>query len=98
MKRYVERASDELAAAAVPDVNLSYATPGGIKTSLASAVSGTVNVKTRDEALIHAIYALERRLTNLEVVMDGREVGRIVEHYVNEVQERKQSIRNRCRG
>lgn len=98
MKRYVERASDELAAAAVPDVNMSYVTPGGIKTSLASAVSGTVDVKTRDEALIHAIYALERRLTNLEVVMDGREVGRIVEPYVTEEQERNQSVRNRFRG
>src|SRR5690554_2722811 len=98
MKRYVERASDELAAAAVPDVNMSYVTPGGIKTSLASAISGTVDVKTRDEALIHAIYTLERRLTNLEVVMDGREVGRIIEPYVTEEQERNQSIRNRFRG
>lgn len=98
MKRYVERASDELATAAVPDIDMSYATPSGIKTSLASAVSGTVDVKSRDDALVHAIYALERRLTNLEVVMDGREVGRLVEPYVTEEQERNQSVMNRFRG
>src|SRR5690606_21123398 len=62
MKRYVERASDELAAAAVPDVNMSYATPSGITArSLSSAVSGTIDVNSRDDRLINAIGALERR-------------------------------------
>src|SRR5690606_12682276 len=84
MKRYVERASDELAAAAVPDVNMSYATPSGITArSLSSAVSGTIDVNSRDDRLINAIGALERRLTNLEVVMDGEKVGRIVRPHVN---------------
>lgn len=83
--RQVDRASEMLAKAAVPDVDLSYATPNGIHSSLTSAVRGTVDVNdSRDEALVRAIGSLERRLGDLEVVMDGERVGRIVTPHVNE--------------
>lgn len=84
----VDKASDMLAESAIPDVkniDMSYATPDGITAkSLAGAVSGTVDVNNRDDRLINAIRALERRLTDLEVVMDGEQVGRIVRPHVNE--------------
>lgn len=100
-KNDVIKAAEQMAQWAtpdVPDVAIAYSTPSGLRSSLSSAVSGTVNVKARDDALVHAIYALESRLSNLEVVMDGRVVGRIVEPYVSEEQERNQSVRNRFRG
>src|SRR5690625_2118753 len=78
MKRYVERASDELATAAVPDIDMSYATPSGIKTSLASAVSGTVDVNAREELIADAIDDLRRELTSLRVEINERELGRVV--------------------
>src|SRR5690625_5033494 len=84
----VDKASDMLAESAIPDVgniDMSYVTPDGITArSLAGAVSGTVDVNNRDDRLINAIRALERRLTDLEVVMDGEQVGRIVRPHVNE--------------
>ena len=84
----VDKASDMLAESAIPDISnidMSYATPDGITAkSLAGAVSGTVDVNNRDDRLINAIRALERRLTDLEVVMDGEQVGRIVRPHVNE--------------
>lgn len=93
----VDKASDMLAESAIPDVkniDMSYATPDGVTArSLAGAVSGTVDVNSRDDRLIIAIGALERRLTNLEVVMDGRKVGRIVEPYVTENQERNDYVK-----
>src|SRR5699024_1605506 len=70
----VDKASDKLAESAIPDVgniDMSYATPTGIKSSLTSAVRGTVDVNNRDERLTGAINSLERRLGDLEVVMDG---------------------------
>lgn len=83
--RQVTKASDMLAQAAVPDVDFSYNTPNGIHSSLTSAVRGTVDVNdSRDSALINAIGSLERRLGDLEVVMDGERVGRIVTPHVNE--------------
>src|SRR5690625_2076972 len=82
----VVKSADKLATAATPNIDMSYATPSGIRSSLSSAVSGTVDVNSRDDRLISAIGSLERRLTNLEVVMDGREVGKVVEPYVTERQ------------
>ena len=83
----VDKASDMLAESAIPDVrniDMSYATPDGITArSLAGVVRGTIDVNSRDDRLINAIGALERRLTNLEVVMDGEKVGRIVRPHVN---------------
>lgn len=88
--KYVDKASDRLAESAVPDVrsiDMSYNTPAGVRGTLASAVRGTVDVDTRDDRLVRAIGSLERRLTNLEVVMDGRSVGKIVEPHVTELQD-----------
>lgn len=70
-----------------PDVSLAYATPAGTYGTLSSAVSGTVDVNSRDDRLAAAIDRLERKLTNLTVEMDGRTVGQIVEPTVTELQE-----------
>src|SRR5699024_7794065 len=88
MAKEVDKASDRLAESAIPDVgnsDMSYATPDGITArSLEGAASSTVEVNRRDDRLINAIGALEERLTNLEVVMDGEKVVRITRPYVNE--------------
>src|SRR5690625_666209 len=93
----VDKASDMLAESATPDVkniDMSYATPDGVTArSLAGAVSGTVDVNSRDEMLVSAIKSLERRLTNLTIEMEAREVGRIVEPHVTENQERNNRVR-----
>lgn len=84
--RMVERASERMTNAIIPDeqnIDLSYATPSGIRSSLSSAVSGTVDVNARDDRLIGALASIERRLGDLEVVMDGEQVGRIVRPHVN---------------
>lgn len=100
-QRLVERATEKLAEAATPDmrhISMDYATPSGSYASLASAVSGTVDVRTRDDMLATAIGRLERRLGDLEVVMDGRVVGRIVEPHVTEQQDRNKRVINGFRG
>src|SRR5690625_93616 len=93
----VDKASDMLAESAIPDVgniDMSYVTPDGVSArSLAGAVSGTVDVNSRDEMLVSAIKSLERRLTNLTIEMEAREVGRIVEPHVTENQERNNRVR-----
>src|SRR5690625_3984943 len=84
--RMVERASERMTNAIIPDeqnIDLSYATPSGIRSSLSSAVSGTIDVNARDDRLIGALASIERRLGDLEVVMDGEQVGRIVRPHVN---------------
>lgn len=81
MANSVRKAGTYLAEAAVPDtptISLAYDTPSGIRSSLSSAVSGTVNVNARDDMIAAAIYRLERKLTDLRVIMDSREVGRMV--------------------
>ena len=83
----VAKATANLTDAARPDVrelDLSYATHNGIKATMASAVRGTVDVNSRDDRLIGAIGSLERRLGDLEVVMDGERVGRIVRPHIND--------------
>src|SRR5690625_3332191 len=85
-----ERASERMTNAIIPDeqnIDLSYATPSGIRGSLSSAVSGTVDVNARDDRLIGALASIERRLGDLEVVMDGEQVGRIVRPHVNRSEE-----------
>lgn len=96
--RMVERASDKLSEAAMPSIDMSYATPNGLRTSLSSAVNGTVDVNSRDSALIHAIGSLERRLGDLEVVMDGERVGRIVTPHVSRQQASDVDEAKRLRG
>src|SRR5690625_3820274 len=89
----VVKSADNLATAAVPDVDISYATPSGIRSSLSSAVSGTVDVNARDDRLIGALASIERRLGDLEVVMDGEQVGRIVRPHVNAGNELDANVR-----
>lgn len=83
----LRRAADELAEAAMPNVgeySLDYATPNGNFRSLSSAVSGTVDVNSSDEALIVAINELRRDMTNLKVEMEGVTVGRIIKPHIDE--------------
>src|SRR5699024_384755 len=93
----VERMAAELANAATPelrDVQLDYATPGGIRSSLSSAVNGTVDVKSTDEALIGAINELRRDMASMRIEMDGREVGKVVEPEVSTIQQRNNRVRS----
>src|SRR5690625_4550009 len=92
MESDVSKAADGLAAAATPELDMSYATPDGVHASLRSAVNGTVDVNSRDGVLVSAIHSLERRLSNLEVVMEGSVVGRIVEPHVTEIQNRDRRV------
>lgn len=83
----VGRATAKLAEAATPDapaISLAYDTPSGIRSSLSSAVNGTVDVNARDDKLAGAIASLERKLDGLIVEMDGETVGRIVRPHVND--------------
>ena len=83
----VAKAADGLAESAIiepQEIDMSYATPDGVRTTLSSAVRGTVDVNERDDRLIGALTSIERRLGDLEVVMDGEQVGRIVRPHVNE--------------
>src|SRR5699024_353880 len=75
----VAKAADKLGLSAIPDessIDLSYNTPAGMRQTMASAVRGTVDVNSRDKALIGAINDLRHDMTNLRVEMDGREVGK----------------------
>src|SRR5699024_7528676 len=90
----VKKAADNMVAQAMPDnldtkFNLDYATTDGLKTTLRSAVNGTVDVNNRDEALIGALNELRRDMRNLRVEMDGRDVGYITAPYVNEKNDRE---------
>lgn len=82
----VAKAADSMAKAAVPNIDMSYATPAGLQGSLSSAVNGTVSVNSnaRDRALIGAINGLRRDMSNMRVEMDGEPVGRITRPYINE--------------
>lgn len=98
--RIVSRVTDKLTEAVTPEapaISLAYDTPTGIRTTLSSAVLGTIDVRGREDMLVAAIGSLERRLGNLEVVMDGRVVGRIIEPHVTEEQERNNRFREHFR-
>ena len=69
----VKTAANGLASAAVPNAS-AYNSPA----LSASTVSGTVEVESRDSAIVGAIADLRRDLTNLTVEMSGEKVGRIV--------------------
>src|SRR5690625_7926072 len=61
----VARAADGLAESAIiepQEIDMSYATPDGIRTTLSSAVRGTVDVNERDDRLIGELTSIERRL------------------------------------
>lgn len=77
----VEKATAKLADAATPEpkqISLDYSTPTGSYASLASAISGTVDVDARDNMIASAIGKLEAKLENLRIELDGREFGRAV--------------------
>ena len=87
MKNDVISAAEQMAQWAtpdVPDVAIAYSTPSGLRSSLSSAVSGTVDVNTRDDKLAAAINRLEQSLDGMTIVMDGERVGQLVRPHVNE--------------
>src|SRR5690625_4331714 len=97
----VAKAADKLGLSAIPDerdIDLSYNTPAGMRQTMASAVRGTVDVNSRDKALIGAINDLRHDMTNLRVEMDGREVGKITEPYVSQAREERKIRKMRSRG
>ncbi|AIM17293.1 hypothetical protein HW35_14490 [Bacillus sp. X1(2014)] len=86
-KNDVIKAAEQMAQWAtpdVPDVAIAYSTPSGLRSSLSSAVSGTVDVNTRDDMLAAAINRLEQSLDGMTIVMDGERVGQLVRPHVNE--------------
>jgi tape measure domain-containing protein len=86
-KNAVIKAADQMAQWAtpdVPDVAIAYSTPSGLRSSLTSAVSGTVDVNARDDRLAAAINRLEQSLDGMTIVMDGERVGQLVRPHVNE--------------
>ncbi|MFD1453220.1 tape measure protein [Oceanobacillus sojae] len=93
----VLKAADGLAEAAKPNVNMSYATPDGAYGSLSSAVNGAVSVNTqgRDRALIASIDGIRREISQMQMEMDGKVVGRMVEPGVSRKQSRDNSRRKR---
>lgn len=101
MKRDVEKATKSLvewATPDVPDVSIAYSTPAGTFSSISSAIHGTIDVDTRDEVLVQEIRNLRRAMHGMRVVMDGREVGWLVEPHVTERQEFKTNINRSFRG
>lgn len=99
MTNNVAKAADGLALAAIPDerqIDLSYATPTGIQSSLSSAINGTVDVNSREDLIAGAIANLERRLDGMQVVMEGESVGRLVAPTVSETinEGKNNAIRN----
>lgn len=88
----VERASAKLAQAAVPDISMEYVTPEGIRSSLSSAVNGTVDVSaTENNRLLAEIRDELRRQKQMIVEMDSREVGRAVSPTVDRELGRRQA-------
>src|SRR5690625_7972014 len=76
--RIVERASERMTNAIIPDeqnIDLSYATPSGIRSSLSSAVSGTVDVNALDDRLIGELASIERMLSDLHVLLIDENIG-----------------------
>src|SRR5690625_909124 len=95
-----ERASDKMVSAIIPknkEIDLSYATPSGAQATLASAVRGTVDVNSRDERLTGAINSLERRLVELEAVMDGRKVAKVLDPHIRDRQDSRSRNERRWR-
>jgi len=82
----------------VPEVSVAYATPNGVYGTLNSAVNGSIDVESRDDRLISAINKLERRMTDLKVIMNDREVGRIIEPTITELQKEAERRKQRFRG
>mgnify|MGYP001443398732 CR=1 FL=1 len=92
----VRKASDKLADAAIVEpkqISMDYATPSGTYASLSSAVNGTVDVNARDDMIAAAIDNLSRKLENMRIEMDRREMGRFVSDVTTE--DRNSAVRGR---
>lgn len=101
MRYKVEAASQRLADAMTPDVpqvSMAYDTPSGSYDSLSGALNGSVDVNASNDMLAGAIASLERKLTDLRVEMDGREVGHIVAPTVSEAINGQSTQATRGRG
>jgi tape measure domain-containing protein len=87
-KNAVIKAAEQLAQWAtpdVPDVAIAYSTPSGLRSSLSSAVSGTVDVNMNStHGLLSQILAELKEQRNIAVNMDGERVGQLVRPHVNE--------------
>ncbi len=77
----VRRTTDKLSEAMTPetrDISMDYSTPSGSYASLASAISGTVDVDSRDDMIAGAIDNLNRKLDSLRIEMNEKEMARFV--------------------
>jgi tape measure domain-containing protein len=87
-KNDVIKAAEQMAQWAtpdVPDVSIAYSTPSGLRGSLSSAVSGTVDVNMNStHGLLSQILAELKEQRNIAVNMDGERVGQLVRPHVNE--------------
>ena len=83
----IAKAAENMAEAAVPDtpqIDLSYKTPAGIRSTLSSAVNGTVDIRDADSGIISELRSMKDEIANMKVVMSDREVGRVVTPHVND--------------
>lgn len=97
----VEKSANLMAEAATPDVDLSYMTPRGLSSTVASSVNGDFNVGGRDNAIIGELSAMRNEMSRqrqIIVEMEGRVVGEIVEPFVTEKQGFKTEFRRRNTG
>lgn len=86
MRGKVAKAAQGLAGAAevdAPQVSMSYATAGGIKSSLASAVNGTVDINSSGGATLSDVVRELRVQRQMIVELDGQQVGQAVTPHVN---------------
>lgn len=84
MEGRVGNAAAGLADAATPRLSMDYATPSGVRSSLSSAVNGTVDVN--GGSMLSALNDIKTELRNQKqmiVELDGERVGRAVTPHVN---------------
>ncbi|MCR1993983.1 hypothetical protein NSA31_19820, partial [Bacillus subtilis] len=67
-----------------PDLAIAHSTPSGLRSTLSSAMSGAIDVNSRDDMIAAAINRLEQSLDGMTIEMDGERVGQLVRPHVNE--------------
>ena len=86
-KSAVERASERMTNAAIiddPNIDMSYATPSGMRGTLSSAVNGTMDVSNAEtNAILRRVEQKLDRHERMIVELDGEQVGRAVTPHVN---------------
>lgn len=100
-RRSVAKASKRMAESAVidpKDLRTTIPSPRDMRNRVSTAVKGSVEIDTREDAIVTSINELRNDMTNLRVDMDGREVGRITESFVSEKQDYKERSRKRFGG